>query len=206
MKASYINDKGFSLTELMFAMTILAIGLLALAQMQMMAMRGTASASKFSTATKIAREGMERLKIPGSYIIRGMTGVSTGITVLDDNNMDHNDEATMAPVINTTTNPGALEYDYIEVFVDKTNADPPEPMSLVEPTCEVEFGLGNCNTELAQEWDFVRVTNVRNWPLGSPGHDSVMKEISTIVLWKERGLTRSISLRTVVGRKDNDFY
>jgi hypothetical protein len=159
----------------------------------------------FSTATKIAREGMERMKIPGSYVIRGRTGVSVKMEELTDHNMGQRDEATMAPQINTDTSVSDLNYDYIEVFVDKTNYDPPDHMSLVTPECKVKYS-GNCNTALAGKWDFVRITNVRNWPLGSPLHDSVMKEVSTIVLWEERGLTRSISLRTIVGRKDNDFY
>jgi type IV pilus modification protein PilV len=207
MKASYINDKGFSLTELMFAMTILAIGLLALAQMQMMAMRGTTSASKFSTATKIAREGMERMKIPGSYVISGSSGVLVNIDPLIDQDKQHNGEASMAPQITTDQDISTLRYDYVEVFEDTTDETPPDYMSLVIPACE-EYFPNNCNARIADDtsWDFVRITNVKNWPPGSEMHSSVMKEVSTIVLWKERGLVRSISLRTIVGRKDNDFY
>jgi prepilin-type N-terminal cleavage/methylation domain-containing protein len=203
MKSLKLDNKGFSLTELMFAMTILAFGLLALAQMQMMAMRGTTSAREFSSATKICREGMERFKIPGAYVVRGVTGVDVKYTALVDHNEADNDEDDMAPDIKSDTNVSDITYDTIETFVE----DQSNPMSLAVANCTEYYNYsGDCDSALAGEWDYVRITNVRNWPLGSPLHDSIMKEVSVIVLWKERGLTRSVSLRTLLGRKDNDFY
>lgn len=209
MKQLKLDNKGFSITELMFAMTILAIGLLALAQMQMMAMRGTTSAREFSTATKIAREGMERFKIPGAYIVRGQTGVDVKLDELLDRDMVNNGDEFLAPVVNSTTNIAGLKFDTREVFIDNSNADPPQPMSLTSPTCVERYNYpgDDCSGDIASDdWDFVRITNVKNWPPGSPLHDSVMKEVSIMVLWKERGLTRSVNLRTLIGRKDNDFY
>ncbi len=201
MKSPKVDNKGFSLTELMFAMTILAFGLLALAQMQMMAMRGTTSAREFSTATKIAREGMERWKITGIYVIE-----STTVLIHDDDFKDEDYkilEEEVAPIINSNTEVSTIGYDMIEVFKE----DPNDPMSMVNPFCTARASYGSCSAEInSGDWDYVRITNIRNWPLGSEMQDSVMKEVNTIVLWEERDRTRSVSLRSLVGRKDNAFF
>lgn len=53
------SERGFSLVELLIAITILAIGLLAVAGMQSTAINSNAWANRLSTATSLAQEVME---------------------------------------------------------------------------------------------------------------------------------------------------
>lgn len=201
MKSLKLGNRGFSLTELMFAMTILAVGLLALAQMQMMAMRGTISASKFSKATKIARSGMERWKITGVFVLETGTPLIKNELFNDFNT--NNVESQITPEINTEIDVSALPYDVREVFIE----DPNNPLSLVDAACTARYAVGtDCSSFLNGDWDYVRISNYKNWPLNSSDQYVVMKEVHTIVLWKDRGKTHSVSLRTLVGRKDNAFF
>ena len=55
------SERGFSLVELLIAITILAIGLLAVAGMQSTAINSNAWANRLSTATSLSQEVMEDL-------------------------------------------------------------------------------------------------------------------------------------------------
>ena len=56
------NQKGFTLLELLIALTILAIGLLGLAGLHIAAIQGNVSGFKISTATAVSQERIEELK------------------------------------------------------------------------------------------------------------------------------------------------
>ncbi len=53
------REAGFTLIEVLVAMTILAIGLISISGMQIMAMRGNATANALTVATSLAEEVME---------------------------------------------------------------------------------------------------------------------------------------------------
>ena len=55
------NEKGFSLLEVLIALVILALGLLALGNMQVMGIGGNASGQKITTATTLAQDALEGL-------------------------------------------------------------------------------------------------------------------------------------------------
>ena len=55
------NEKGFSLVELLIAIFLLTVGLLAVAGMQTTAINANSFANKLSTATALAQEVMEDL-------------------------------------------------------------------------------------------------------------------------------------------------
>jgi type IV pilus modification protein PilV len=56
------RKEGFSLIEVLVALTILAVGLLALAVLQVTAIKGNAIASKWTIATEQAQDKLERFR------------------------------------------------------------------------------------------------------------------------------------------------
>lgn len=55
------NEKGFSLLEVLIALVIIALGLLALGNMQIMGIGGNARGQKITTATTLAQDALEGL-------------------------------------------------------------------------------------------------------------------------------------------------
>lgn len=56
------REKGFTLTEVLIGLIILAIGILAIAGMQITSIRGTSFSNNLSQASVIAQERLEELK------------------------------------------------------------------------------------------------------------------------------------------------
>lgn len=61
MRQIFSEQTGFSLLEILIAITILAIGLLALAQMQITSIQGNAFSSRTTDATTLAQDALEQL-------------------------------------------------------------------------------------------------------------------------------------------------
>ncbi|MBV5340687.1 MAG: prepilin-type N-terminal cleavage/methylation domain-containing protein [Deltaproteobacteria bacterium] len=57
-----LNEKGFTLVELLVALTIMAIGILAVVQMQIVALQSNSIANSLSVATSLAQEVMEDIQ------------------------------------------------------------------------------------------------------------------------------------------------
>jgi len=76
------NEKGFSLIEILIAITVFAIGILAVAKMQITAIKGNSFANDLTEATTLAQDRMEKL-----------IGLSYDDTILDDTTAtaDHSD-------------------------------------------------------------------------------------------------------------------
>jgi type IV pilus assembly protein PilV len=73
-----INDeKGFSLIEILIAITVFAIGILAVGKMQITAIKGNSFANDLTKATTLAQDRME-----------GLIGLSYTDPLLDDTNGD----------------------------------------------------------------------------------------------------------------------
>lgn len=58
----HLNEKGFTLVELLVAITIMAIGILAVVQMQVVALQSNSIANKLGVATSLAQEVMDDIQ------------------------------------------------------------------------------------------------------------------------------------------------
>ncbi|RJP58606.1 MAG: prepilin-type N-terminal cleavage/methylation domain-containing protein [Deltaproteobacteria bacterium] len=65
MKRLFSNEKGFTLLEILIAMTILSVGLLALAEMTVYVIRSNAVGNKVTDATVLAQDKLEELRTLG---------------------------------------------------------------------------------------------------------------------------------------------
>ncbi len=61
MRQMFTNQKGFSLLEVLIAISIFAVGLLALAQMQITSIQGNAFSGRTTDATTLAQDRLEQL-------------------------------------------------------------------------------------------------------------------------------------------------
>jgi len=56
------NEKGFTLVELLVALTLMTIGILAMVQMQIVAMQSNSMANRLSVATSLSQEVMDDIQ------------------------------------------------------------------------------------------------------------------------------------------------
>jgi type IV pilus assembly protein PilV len=91
------NQKGFSLIEILIAITVFAIGILAVAGMQIAAIKGNSFANDLTKATTLAQDRMEEL-----------IGLSYADPLLDDTNGNSHagiDDANATADHNDSNNP-----------------------------------------------------------------------------------------------------
>ena len=103
------NEKGFSLIEILIAITVFAIGILAVGKMQIAAIKGNSFANDLTKATTLAQDRMEKL-IGLSYTDPLLGGANTTATDHNDPNNPVDDRYNIFwnivpdyPVINTKT-------------------------------------------------------------------------------------------------------
>jgi type IV pilus assembly protein PilV len=74
------SEGGFSLLEVLIALTVLAVGLLGLAMFQVTAIQGNSSASDTVAATYYGQDQMERLQlVPFDNLVSSPYGISGGL-------------------------------------------------------------------------------------------------------------------------------
>jgi type IV pilus assembly protein PilV len=83
MAGNLRRNDGFSLIEILVALTILAVGLLALALLQVTAVKGNAVAAKWTVATGHAQDRLERFRHVGwdNIVSSAAGGFNTGTMV-----------------------------------------------------------------------------------------------------------------------------
>ena len=77
------SSKGFTLLEMLIAMTILSVALLGMGQMMLLSIRGTSFGNKITEATTFAQDKMEELRTvdwdvlkDGNDVINGSKGIN----------------------------------------------------------------------------------------------------------------------------------
>lgn len=200
------DDGGFSLVELLIALTILAIGLLAIAHMQILSIQGSAAARRFSTATDIAQREVEELKGPGPmlYFISGLAASDAYMNRIDelyDVSGSNNSDEAFSPSVDINTDIDGVLYDSMKVYARFDTS---------EPICGAVIYPNKC---AYGPMDYVVYLNVRNIPNNVdnfaddvPNGNTTIKEIKVYVLWQDEGMTHHVAVRTLLGRDDSDVW
>ena len=79
MRHAARGEEGFSLIEVLVALTILAVGLLSLALLQFTAIKGNAGASKSTIATELAQTKLELFRRDDWTVIDNSTTTTFGV-------------------------------------------------------------------------------------------------------------------------------
>ena len=138
------NEKGFSLIEILIAIAVFAIGILAVGKMQITAIKGNYFANDITKATTLAQDRMERL-ISLSYADSlNDDADGDGTAGLDDTNAtaDHNDPNN--PIDGRYNISWNIDSDYyinntktIRVIVKWTDKGVPRSMSLTSMKADI---------------------------------------------------------------------
>ena len=131
------HQSGFTLIEVLVGITILSIGLLGVAKMQISAIRGNYMSSTTSVALNLAQEKMEELSV-----------LSYNDSELDDSNTSNNPASTNLIPITSTTN-----IDHEEL--DASDDPPVNPINIDE--------TGNQNAQGI----YRRIWNITDHPNGT---------------------------------------
>lgn len=92
MSAKHLDDKGFTLIEILIAITIFAIGLLAVAGLQINAMRHNSLSTLRTSGAALAQGVMEQVLALASDDPR-FRNAGTNVAAIDPNDTDHDGDA-----------------------------------------------------------------------------------------------------------------
>jgi type IV pilus assembly protein PilV len=115
-----IGQKGFSLIELLVALTIFSICLLALAEMQSIATKKTAISHQLTVATSLAREAMEDLmaRDPSDPLLNPVASTTQTYAA----NVSVTGAGTFNIIYTATPNTPAIGTTWIVISVQSTNS------------------------------------------------------------------------------------
>lgn len=116
-----LGQQGFSLVELLVAITILSVGLFALAQMQTIAMKSGTVAQKITAATSLGQEAMEDIL---SWDPSNPALNTTAVSVVYANNVQVTGAGSFNITYATTINTPAIGTTQIVVRVVGNDVQP----------------------------------------------------------------------------------
>lgn len=164
-KLAYNNKNGFTLIEVMIAILILAIGVLAVAKMQISAIKGNSDANGFTEATGFAQNKMEEL-----------VNLAYNDPDLDDNDGDGTNQDTTdnGGIVNGTDN------DDEGVNVDNIANFGLDDISTPDHSQQNSGATNNLYT--------------LSWNIAVDRPAANAKHIRVYVQWQEKGVVRTLSL------------
>ena len=162
------NEKGFSLIEIMIAITVFAIGILAVGKMQITAIKGNSFANDLTRAATLAQDRMEKL-ISLPYEIDPAVNTDP----LDDTDADGDGPG-------QDGNNNGIDDDDDGIFVDGIN----------------NFGLDDANAITADHNAVDGRYNIF-WNIATNHPINNTKEIRVIVRWTDRGAQKRISITSM---------
>ncbi|MDD2273473.1 MAG: prepilin-type N-terminal cleavage/methylation domain-containing protein [Desulfuromonadaceae bacterium] len=130
----HLNKKGFTLVELLVALTLMSIGILAVVQMQIVALRSNTIAQKLTVATNIAQEVTNDIQSRNlADPVGSTTAVNVAVDFLTDPRLAESrnqttltfpDSGTFRVFYTTTLNWDAnTAVNTVNVCLDETGAD-----------------------------------------------------------------------------------
>ena len=165
------NEKGFSLIEIMIAITVFAIGILAVGKMQITAIKGNSFVNDLTRAATLAQDRMEKL-ISLPYEIDPAVNTDP----LDDTDADGDGPG-------QDGNNNGIDDDDDGIFVDGIN----------------NFGLDDTNATADHNDPNNPVDGRYNifWNIATDHPINNTKEIRVIVMWMDRGTQKQVSITSM---------
>jgi prepilin-type N-terminal cleavage/methylation domain-containing protein len=220
------KERGFTLVEIMVAMVVLAIGLLGMAAMTILVMKGGRGANDMTAATNICQLKMEELKniswtSLGNAADRNDTtyttvGLNQGWMAMEtDLNSQGKTRDTVIAEGNTSDQADALgPYKYRRTFVicrgDKydgiaPNGTPqPDSVPYTTPAAGQRPQEPDCNIDQTDHDSRTEPLACKSNDIMNPGSESKEKKIKILCSWRDRGGDcHSVKMDTTVVQLNN---
>ncbi len=176
-----INNKGFTLLEVMVSLVIIAVGLLGLSSLTVSMIQGNVFSDKLTTATILAQDKLEELENL-AFTDAQLTGDawtarnwdSSGDNMIDNNDNDGDGDG--IPDFFDADKDGDNVVD-ANISFDHINSETPAPNNIINPI-DIDNAGNIANVQLGGFW---RIWNV--WNNAPTQADTTRKTVVVMVSW-----------------------